>query len=64
MNYCIYETEHGIKTAKRKAKPYDTPCSDCMLAASRVLSVLYYFPLLSETLPSTLKFIGVYLDEN
>ena len=57
MNYCIYEAEQGIKTAKRRGTehPYDT---QRMIACWQGEPfVFYYFPLLSQTLPSTLKFI-------
>lgn len=40
MNYCIYETEHGIKTAKSSI--HTTHGNDCMLAESALCFIIFF----------------------
>lgn len=55
VNYCISETEHGIKTAKASIR------HSAMIACwQRALFVLYYFLLLSQMLPSNIEIYWIY----
>lgn len=55
VNYCIFETEHDIKTAKASIR------HSAMIACwQRALFVLYYFLLLSQPLPSNIEIYWIY----